>query len=163
SSCCCPSPCWQSWEWPEARRALPSPGGGAGTRFSAGLWAGGNTWGGGTPPPFPAGGGGRRATLRLASRGTWGSGAAAYARLGWGRAGLDPAAGTTGSWVTAAEALGGRWLGLAVVAGGMASAMGMFNALVLSYSRLPMALAEDGFLPRSLALRTAAGVPWVSV
>jgi amino acid transporter len=39
----------------------------------------------------------------------------------------------------------------------------MFNALVMSYTRLPMAMAEDGMLPRVLARRNRRGVPWVSV
>jgi amino acid transporter len=39
----------------------------------------------------------------------------------------------------------------------------MFNALVMSYSRLPMAMAEDGMLPRALARRNERGAPWVSV
>jgi amino acid transporter len=39
----------------------------------------------------------------------------------------------------------------------------MFNALVMSYSRLPMTMAEDGMLPRMFALRNRRGVPWVSV
>jgi amino acid transporter len=39
----------------------------------------------------------------------------------------------------------------------------MFNALVLSYTRLPMAMAEDGMLPSIFALRSRRGVPWVSV
>jgi amino acid transporter len=33
----------------------------------------------------------------------------------------------------------------------------------MSYTRLPMALAEDGMLPRVLARRNRRGVPWVSV
>jgi amino acid transporter len=70
---------------------------------------------------------------------------------------------TTGDWVSAASALGGRWLGLAVVAGGAITGIGMFNALVMSYSRLPMAMAEDGMLPRFVARRNSRGVPWVSV
>ncbi len=39
----------------------------------------------------------------------------------------------------------------------------MFNALVMSYTRLPMAMAEDGMLPRALARRNSRGAPWVSV
>ena len=39
----------------------------------------------------------------------------------------------------------------------------MFNALMMSYTRLPMAMAEDGMLPRVLARRNRRGVPWVSV
>ena len=52
---------------------------------------------------------------------------------------------------------------MAVVAGGAITGIGMFNALVMSYTRLPMAMAEDGMLPRVLARRNSRGVPWVSV
>jgi amino acid transporter len=45
----------------------------------------------------------------------------------------------------------------------MITGVGMFNALVMSYSRLPMAMAEDRMLPRILARRNARDVPWVSV
>ncbi len=80
------------------------------------------------------------------------------------RAGLDPSGWTAGSWATAASAIAGPWLGAAVVAGGMICAFGMYNSLVLSYSRLPVAMAEDGFLPAiftKAAPRT--GAPWVSI
>jgi amino acid transporter len=70
---------------------------------------------------------------------------------------------STGDWVNAADALGGRWLGLAVVAGGAITGIGMFNALVMSYSRLPMAMADDGMLPGFVARRNNRDVPWVSV
>jgi len=70
---------------------------------------------------------------------------------------------STGDWATAATALGGPRLGLAVVAGGAISGIGMFNALVMSYTRLPMAMAEDGMLPSVVARRNSRGVPWVSV
>jgi amino acid transporter len=81
-----------------------------------------------------------------------------------GRTGLDPRGWHTGSWVDAAAAIGGRWLGVAVVAGGVICAVGMFNALVLSYSRLPVALADDGLLPRVLSRRSArSGVPTAAV
>jgi amino acid transporter len=52
---------------------------------------------------------------------------------------------------------------MAVVAGGAITGIGMFNALVMSYTRLPMAMAEDGMLPRVVARRNSRGVPWVSV
>jgi amino acid transporter len=70
---------------------------------------------------------------------------------------------STGAWSTAAAAMGGRWLGWAVAVGGVISGVGMFNSLVMSYSRLPMAMAEDGMLPKALAARNGRGVPWVSV
>jgi amino acid transporter len=77
---------------------------------------------------------------------------------------VDPASWDTGAWADEARALGGASLEVAVVVGGMVSAFGMCTALSLSYSRLPLALAEDGFLPRAFASRrTRRGVPWVSV
>ncbi len=78
-------------------------------------------------------------------------------------AGLSVDTFSTGAWVDAASSVGGYWLGLAVVAGGMISGFGMFNALVMSYTRVPMAMAEDGMLPRIVARRNKHDVPWVSV
>ncbi len=77
--------------------------------------------------------------------------------------------GEDGSWATVAGVVGGRFLGFAwlrflVVLGGMMSAFGMFNALVLSYSRLPLAMARDGMLPKVFARMTSkTQVPWVAV
>ena len=78
-------------------------------------------------------------------------------------AGLSVSSFETGDWTTAARAIGGPLLGSALAAGGVITGVGMFNALVMSYSRLPMAMAEDRMLPRFLALRNRRGVPWVSV
>jgi len=74
-----------------------------------------------------------------------------------------------GSWATVAGVLGGKilgfeWLRFFIVLGGMMSAFGMFNALVMSYSRLPLAMARDGMLPKvfgKLSSRTQA--PWVAI
>jgi len=80
------------------------------------------------------------------------------------RIGIAPAAWNTGAWVEVATSVGGRALGLAVVAGGMLCGLGMMNALVLSYSRVPMAMAKDGLLPRLLSrTSTHTGAPWVSI
>jgi amino acid transporter len=70
---------------------------------------------------------------------------------------------TTGSWTDAARTLAGPLLGAAIVIGGMVCGFGMFNALVLSYTRLPVALAEDSMLPHWFAARNRHGAPWVSV
>lgn len=83
-------------------------------------------------------------------------------------AGLSAASFSTGDWANAAAALGGPGflgaaLALAVIAGGCINGVGMFNALVMSYTRLPLAMAEDGMLPPVLARRNSRGVPWVSV
>lgn len=78
-------------------------------------------------------------------------------------AGLDISRFTTGSWADAATLLAGPWLGVAIVVGGALTGLGMFNALTMSYARLPMALAEDGLLPAVVARRNRRGVPWVAV
>jgi len=69
----------------------------------------------------------------------------------------------TGDWMTAAQSVGGPLLGIAVVVGGAITGIGMFNALVMSYTRLPMAMAEDGMLPAAFARKNSRGVPWVSI
>lgn len=78
--------------------------------------------------------------------------------------GADPHGWDTGAWVDAGRTYGGSVLAFAMVFGGLLSAFGMSAALCLSYSRLPAALALDGYLPRIFARRGArSGVPWVSV
>ncbi len=77
--------------------------------------------------------------------------------------------GEDGSWATVAGALGGRivgfeWLRFLIVLGGLMSAFGMFNALVLSYSRLPLAMARDGMLPKFFGKRSSkTRAPWVAI
>lgn len=53
----------------------------------------------------------------------------------------------------------GRPLAIAVAAAGMLSALGLFNALLLAYSRIPLAMAADGLLPATLAYTDARGTP----
>jgi amino acid transporter len=77
---------------------------------------------------------------------------------------LSPTAWETGSWADVAGLVGGPVLRIALVAGGMLSAFGMFNALVMSYSRLPLAMAQDGMLPAVFSKVTKrSGAPWVSI
>src|SRR5215469_16153840 len=78
-------------------------------------------------------------------------------------AGMSVESFSTGDWIDAAKTLGGPLLGTAIAAGGMITGVGMFNALVMSYTRLPMAMADEGMLPRVLSRRTSRGVPWVSL
>jgi amino acid transporter len=75
---------------------------------------------------------------------------------------------STGAWTDAAHAIAGpnlfgAGLALAVVLGGTINGFGMFNALMLSYTRVPYALALEGLLPRAFTLKTKTGVPWLSV
>jgi amino acid transporter len=80
------------------------------------------------------------------------------------RAGIDPATLGTGAWVDVAAKLGGPALGWAVTLGGVLCGLGMFNALVLSYSRLPAVLAADGYLPAILGRRhSTTDAPVVSI
>jgi amino acid transporter len=69
----------------------------------------------------------------------------------------------SGSWVAAAAQVGGSALAVAVGVGGMVMAFGTFNSLVLSYSRVPVVLAHDGYLPAVFTRRLRSGAPWVSV
>ena len=79
-------------------------------------------------------------------------------------AGIDPAGWTTGSWVDVGGILGGRWLALALVVGGMVCGFGMTNALLMSYSRVPLVLSLDGRLPKAFSRQLAGhGAPWVSI
>ncbi|HKD64388.1 MAG TPA: APC family permease [Candidatus Acidoferrales bacterium] len=86
--------------------------------------------------------------------------------------GISSAAFETGSWADLAGMMGtlvggpvaGRIFRAALVLGGMMSAFGMFNALVMSYSRLPLAMAQDGMLPAVFAkLQPKTRAPWVSI
>ena len=70
---------------------------------------------------------------------------------------------STGSWADAARIIGGPLLAIGVVAGGAINGFGMFNVLMMSYTRLPVAMAEDRMLPRFVTRRNSRGVPYVSV
>ena len=67
-----------------------------------------------------------------------------------------------GGWPEIAMRSAGRagpflanWLAL----GGLVSALALFNALLLSYSRIPLAMATDGLLPAPLAVTDKRGTP----
>ncbi len=85
--------------------------------------------------------------------------------------GISASTFVTGSWVGTAQLLAagilgqhaGRWFALAVVVGGALTGVAMFNALTLSYARIPAAMASDGLLPPILGRHMKNGVPWVSV
>jgi amino acid transporter len=78
--------------------------------------------------------------------------------------GLKSTAWETGAWADIAGLLGGPLLRIGVVLGGVISAFGMFNALVMSYSRLPLAMAQDGMLPAVFGkLHKKSRAPWVAI
>jgi amino acid transporter len=79
-------------------------------------------------------------------------------------AGISPVGWSTGGWVDVGRMLGGQWLSIAIAAGGAIGAIGCFNALMLSFTRLPLVMAQDGYLPKIFA-RTSSrtGMPWVAI
>ena len=80
------------------------------------------------------------------------------------RTGLDPDAWTDGGWVDVGRIVGGPALGVAIAVAGVLGAVGSFGALMMSFTRLPRVMAEDGYLPKIFA-RTSrrTGVPWVAI
>src|SRR5579872_2027150 len=80
------------------------------------------------------------------------------------RSGISATGWSTGGWVDIGRTLGGEWLSIAIAIGGAIGAIGTFNALMLSFSRLPLVMAQDGYLPRIFA-RTSSktGMPWVAI
>ena len=79
------------------------------------------------------------------------------------RAGISSEGWTTGTWAIMAHQIAGKWAFLGVVIGGIIFGIGMFNSLALSYTRVPYAMAEDGWLPSIFKKLNRFGVPWVSV
>jgi amino acid transporter len=60
--------------------------------------------------------------------------------------------------------VGGHWLGLIIAAGGMASTLGLFSAVLLSVSRVPKVMADDHLLPAKLhVLHPRFNTPYVSI
>ena len=68
-----------------------------------------------------------------------------------------------GAWPDIARAAvggsAGRVIAVLIASGGIVSAIALFNALLMSYSRIPFAMAVDGLLPRGVAQVNARGVP----
>jgi len=78
--------------------------------------------------------------------------------------GLPASSWDTGFWADIAGLLGGPLLRVGLALGGMISGFGMFNALVMSYSRLPLAMAQDGMLPKVFGkLHPKSKAPWVAI
>jgi amino acid transporter len=69
---------------------------------------------------------------------------------------------TEGGWPAIARAAGGTlgpMLGAWIALGGMVSALALFNALLLVYSRIPFVMAADGLLPAPLGRTDSRGTP----
>jgi len=80
------------------------------------------------------------------------------------RTGIDPNSWTAGGWVDVAQLIGGETLAIAIALAGVIGAIGSFSALMLSFTRLPLVMAEDGYLPRTVTrLHSRTGAPWIAI
>ncbi|HWZ27928.1 MAG TPA: APC family permease [Gemmatimonadales bacterium] len=70
---------------------------------------------------------------------------------------------TDGAWPALARTIVGGWLAQWIALAGMVSAFALFNALLLAYSRIPLALARDGLLPAALGRMDARDTPRAAV
>jgi amino acid transporter len=73
---------------------------------------------------------------------------------------------TEGGWPQIAASAAGsaaRWLAIWIALGGMISALALFKALLLGYSRIPFVLAGDGLLPKALAKLGSACTPRMAI
>lgn len=71
---------------------------------------------------------------------------------------------TAGYFPNIAEAIGGRWLGLWLGLAALVSSAGLFNALLLSFSRVPFVMAEDGYLPKAFTrLHPVYETPYLAI
>jgi amino acid transporter len=69
-----------------------------------------------------------------------------------------------GYFSTAAQLIGGSWLGNLMTLAAMVSTMALLNSTVLTTTRMPFALAEDGYLPPFFTRRHSRfGTPWVAI
>jgi amino acid transporter len=80
------------------------------------------------------------------------------------QSGIDPVVLTNGGFPVLGVLTAGRWLGILLAAGGMASAMGLYSAVLLSISRVPQVMADDQLLPVKLcSLHPRFGTPYISI
>ncbi len=69
-----------------------------------------------------------------------------------------------GGFPVLGELIGGRWLGSLIAIGGLASALGLYNAVLLAVSRVPEAMANDRLLPKGLnRVHRKYGTPYISI
>ena len=65
---------------------------------------------------------------------------------------------------TAAKLIGGGWLGFLMTAAAMLGNVSLLNATVLTSTRMPSSMAEDGYLPPLFAAKHKKfGTPWIAI
>ena len=79
------------------------------------------------------------------------------------------ALGNWGSWHTryfsdAAQLIGGPWLGAWMTVAAMVTCVALLNGTILASTRMPFAMAEDGYLPHVLSgIHRRYGTPWIAI
>jgi len=69
-----------------------------------------------------------------------------------------------GAWPAIAQASAGTWLASLMHVAALVSPIALFTGSLLGSSRVPLVLAEDGFLPKKMAeIHPRFGTPWVSI
>ncbi|HEY4289008.1 MAG TPA: APC family permease [Puia sp.] len=80
------------------------------------------------------------------------------------QSGIDTKNFEEGDFPLVGEIIGGHWLGILIAAGGMASALGLYSAVLLSVSRIPKVMADDRLLPSWLcAQHRRFNTPYISI
>ena len=70
----------------------------------------------------------------------------------------------TGYFSEAARIIGGPWLGFAVTLAAAVTSVALLNSTVLTTTRMPFAMAEDGYLPAFLTiLHPKFATPWIAI
>jgi amino acid transporter len=70
----------------------------------------------------------------------------------------------TGYFSTAAQLIGGPWLGAWLTVAAMITYVSLLNATILASTRMPFAMAEDGYLPHALTGKHPHyGTPWIAI
>jgi amino acid transporter len=70
----------------------------------------------------------------------------------------------TGFFSDAGGMIGGAWLGTWMTLAAMVCNIALLNGTVLTATRMPFAMAEDGYLPSALTRRhTRYGTPWIAI
>jgi amino acid transporter len=65
---------------------------------------------------------------------------------------------------TAAKLIGGSWLAFLMTIAAMLGNVSLLNATVLTSTRMPSAMAEDGYLPTAFAAKHPKfGTPWIAI
>lgn len=64
----------------------------------------------------------------------------------------------------AAQLIGGPWLGTWITIAAIVTNLSLLNGTVLTSTRMPFAMAEDGYLPKALTrVHPRYGTPWIAI